>query len=1248
MTVKEVLGGLGSFSVVLSDETPDDVLGKLGYFGHLAVVRGELDVALTGDGMLKPARYVGVLRGKRTAGGTELSGAGMALWLGDEDSKGQVIENKLTLTNATFSVAINAVLPLAVRAGTIHAVPGTITRTFQFVSPREALDAICDHFGAEWRVNGNATVDAGLASQLYAALPDSIIVRRGGVDLDLVAFGGSFESAGDAVDYSDRVLLLGQTQDNGTFATGSANAPVVPYLDLYGNPVKRTRMISESGETTGTVASRAQLQLNRFARIGTSMKVSAVDYETSGNFVVGDPTWVHDPDTGQFDPTYEITFRGEVLHPAKLRVSEVSWPVTEGHTVAFRTQAGEWVDLTRFVVWETGTTNELVVGDLPRTLTGGGSNPVTDRVDTLPDSVAPAAPFGLALSSDASVTAFGETVVTITAAWDAPTQNADGSALLDLDSYRVRWRRTDRAEWQATTTADIRIDLTPVSPDFDYVVAVAAVDRAGNVSDETAPVPIRTAADDIPPPTPADPVVDDRLGQLRVFVSGASADATPMPPDLNRYVVHMGTTAEFAVSAATVVGSIVTPGYVYATAPYNSARWFRVVAVDNSENESPASGAVTGTARQVVATDLAGNVVGLEHITFRDQGNLVSDGGFSIPELTARRVAAYPGWSAIDDPDEAGTSQVLRKSVGGVDTIYLDDNIPVTAGETIMSRFRIRPTGVNATSRLWIRARWTYRNGGTATQQISRTVIPDGVSAGVWTSPSGFHIVVPADVVTGQLGVFAEAHTAGTWDVDLVEVRRVIGTILITDAAISTAKIADLAVNDAKIANLDVGKLTAGSLTADVTVSGRVAVPALDGTRVELNQLGLQAFAGTTRTFFLSASTGMLDTTGVYRTTATGGRSVIMAGSLSGTVGTNGQAVNQPGLIFPNSATGALRYGQVYDNGTGLALDSPIMSGTLADGIPRTGTTLAIENRGVFIYTEGASTTNGIAETAQFRNDGVVWLGRRDVYGRGTILLQQDVWEVSHAKGSASGAGGTLVTGTIAGKWYLGDQSAAFTRVTGEKNFFFIGDDIKSARGNTDGSWFIGHFNDQAVFSSGNDLWIRGRQVSAGGRIDIRTSFNSAVDVIAGTGGLNVYGNFNTFNGTKNFRIQHPLDSDRDLVHAATESPNPGVHYWGQASIDGDGSAVVELPAYFERLTLDADRAVLVTGIGDPANGGVRNASEIEHGRFTVYGVPGSRFWWQVLAVRADVDFDPEPIGDYRPASAGPPPAPDATAMVGG
>lgn len=94
----------------------------MAYFGHVAVSVGRPDPRISGDSLLRSARYVGVLR-KITYSddGPALSGAGMMYWLGDENKKGPIIKSQVLFTNANFNSAFSQCIAQghSVRLGTI-------------------------------------------------------------------------------------------------------------------------------------------------------------------------------------------------------------------------------------------------------------------------------------------------------------------------------------------------------------------------------------------------------------------------------------------------------------------------------------------------------------------------------------------------------------------------------------------------------------------------------------------------------------------------------------------------------------------------------------------------------------------------------------------------------------------------------------------------------------------------------------------------------------------------------------------------------------------------------------------------------------------------------------------------------------------------------------------------------------------------------------------------------------------------
>jgi len=429
--------------------------------------------------------------------------------------------------------------------------------------------------------------------------------------MDLSALGGTLDASGDVTDYTTRVLLIGQNTDSGSFATGAADAPSVPYRNLFGQPVKRTRMVSESNTPVGTVAQRAGLALNRFNRQRRALKVTTERYETDGTFKVGELAYVFDPESGVFDPARQITFRGEVLHPDVVRISAIGYPITEGHTVGFRRANGTWLDLTRYVVWETGT-NEVTVGDLPQSLGGGRVNIAADRAaENAVDLIAPKPPTALDVQTTVLDNGTNGLAGVATLSWTAPTQNADNTALTDLDGYIAQYKLTDggQSAWSGAFVAGTGTSF-PVVPGRNYDFRVYAIDRNGNRSDASSTVSKLTVLDTTPPGPPSDPSVSSFIGQLRIAWDGKMANGSNPPADFFQVDVHVSSTANFTPSTSTLVSSLLEAGVAFATAPYGEARYVKLIALDRSGNASAPSGQVTGSTSQVKDGDVASMNVG--------------------------------------------------------------------------------------------------------------------------------------------------------------------------------------------------------------------------------------------------------------------------------------------------------------------------------------------------------------------------------------------------------------------------------------------------------------------------------------------------------------------------------------------------------------------------------------------------------------------------------------------------------------
>ncbi len=116
-------------------------------------------------------------------------------------------------------------------------------------------------------------------------------------------------------------------------------------------------------------------------------------------------------------------------------------------------------------------------------------------------------------------------------------------------------------------------------------------------------------------------------------------------------------------------------------------------------------------------------------------------------------------------------------------------------------------------------------------------------------------------------------------------------------------------------------------------------------------------------------------------------------------------------------------------------------------------------------------------------------------------------------------------------------------------------------------------------------------------------------------GNVNVTGNISK--GSSTFRIDHPLDpANMYLSHSVVESPDMMNVYNGNAVLDSNGEAVVELPAYFG--ALNRDFRYQLTPIGATTSV-LYIAEEIQNNRFKIGGgTPGLKVSWQVTGIRQD------------------------------
>ena len=310
-SVTEVKQAPGRWDLQLKDGTPRSIIDQLTPFGHIAITPGKVDVALVGDNLLTQARYVGVYRGGKVAGeGFSLEGSGMAFWTGDEDGKGPLIEST-AVSASTFAATVRALLPDAVEEGTLYSVGGsaTLTHTFQWETVKSALNYTARAFSTptapvSWRINGNATIDAGPDTSLFRTTPTSILVKKGaalrtGRDLGATGIAGDLQLEEAYNDYTTKVVVIGQGE-GGAYIAASASlaASAIAYQDMHGNPVAFTRLVDEFEAENSVANAVAASLLSRFDSPSYGATLSSDDYDVRGEFVPGDHVAVFDPDIG--------------------------------------------------------------------------------------------------------------------------------------------------------------------------------------------------------------------------------------------------------------------------------------------------------------------------------------------------------------------------------------------------------------------------------------------------------------------------------------------------------------------------------------------------------------------------------------------------------------------------------------------------------------------------------------------------------------------------------------------------------------------------------------------------------------------------------------------------------------------------------------------------------------------------------------------------------------------------------------
>jgi hypothetical protein len=371
----------GTFSLKLQPNTPYKIHSAVSRFDVLVITPTRLMPieGFSNANILSSAIYAGVIT--RTPSPTDISGHGLEWYLGSPKGYGAgtagtqgLLTTPVSQTAATLSTWVAALCPPALTVGTVTngALP-TLTDAYQFVTRREALDAVVRQVGAEYRINPTGTIDAAAPDTLFGATPDVVITRKPeGRDGGYWGLEGStIAKSTDTDEYISRAIVV--TRGEGSAATATTVAGTTAFRDFAGNSMHVERYIDAPTGLAANATLIGNAAIAKFNGERRDLRLSSRTYVIDRFATPGDNIFVFDPVAGLVDQANQIVFRGEVMSPLKLRVFGLTYPIegTMGVYVRRATGPGSYTytDLSDWVIpedgevqWEVGAPRRPVLG----------------------------------------------------------------------------------------------------------------------------------------------------------------------------------------------------------------------------------------------------------------------------------------------------------------------------------------------------------------------------------------------------------------------------------------------------------------------------------------------------------------------------------------------------------------------------------------------------------------------------------------------------------------------------------------------------------------------------------------------------------------------------------------------------------------------------------------------------------------------------------------------------------------------
>ena len=483
----------------------------------------------------------------------------------DTSKDGSLSANDIDSANLTYTIIVNGT------KGTVT-ITNADTGEYTYVPNANAIGS--DSF--------TFRVSDGVANSNIATINVTITAVNDAPTLTTVTtLTGATEDTALNIGYSALAAAANEGDVDGDTLSFKIVAISTGTLTVNGAPATAGTTIVSSGDTlVWTPAANANGNLNAFTIVatdGTLESASAVQVTVAVSPVNDIPTLttISNLTGGQENQTYEITYDS--------LLSAANEADVEGSTISFRIEAVTAGTLTKGGVAVTASTTLLGPGESliwTPVLNADGTTaaftvvafdgsatsatPVTVNVVLATDTTAPSVPVGM--------TAVNITKNSFRVQWNA----VNDSPSLGTVKYIVRFNGVDLAP-TTSTFADFPISGGSLTENTNYAgITVKAVDEAGNVSNATTAITVRTLDGTNPNAPAGTPTISDKTGS-GFTVSWTAASDNANGSGIKEYEVMVGADMYGPTTSTTLVITGLSEYTVYEV---------KVRAVDNDGNKS--------------------------------------------------------------------------------------------------------------------------------------------------------------------------------------------------------------------------------------------------------------------------------------------------------------------------------------------------------------------------------------------------------------------------------------------------------------------------------------------------------------------------------------------------------------------------------------------------------------------------------------------------------------------------------------